>query len=83
MLPGFFGHFAVTWSLRWVPANIPPVIMLAIPVLSGFMAWVFVGQGVALAQVLGGVVTIIGVAGALRSSASLSAAESLVTAEET
>ena len=57
--------------------------MLAIPVLSGFMAWVFVGQGVALAQVLGGVITIIGVAGALRSSASLSAAESLVTAEET
>jgi drug/metabolite transporter (DMT)-like permease len=83
VLPGFFGHFSVTWSLRWVPANIPPVIMLAIPVLSGVMAWVFVGQGVAPAQVLGGVITIIGVAGALRSSASLSAAESLVTAEET
>jgi drug/metabolite transporter (DMT)-like permease len=81
-LPGFLGHFAVTWSLRWVPANIPPVIMLAIPVLSGLMAWVFVGQGVHPAQVLGGAITIVGVAGALRSSASLVPAESLVTAEE-
>lgn len=83
VLPGFCGHFAVTWSLRWVPANIPPVIMLAIPVLSGVMAWVFVGQGVHPAQVVGGVVTVVGVAGALRSSTSLAPGESLVTAEET
>ena len=24
VLPGFFGHFAVTWSLRWVPAKSRP-----------------------------------------------------------
>jgi drug/metabolite transporter (DMT)-like permease len=83
LLPGFFGHFAVTWSLRWVPANIPPVIMLGIPILSGAMAWVLLGQGVAPTQVLGGAITVAGVAGALRSSASLSPAEALVTAEET
>jgi drug/metabolite transporter (DMT)-like permease len=83
LLPGFFGHFAVTWSLRWVPANLPPVIMLGIPVLSGAMAWVFVGQSVQAAQVIGGVITVAGVAGALRASSSLAPAESLVTAEET
>jgi drug/metabolite transporter (DMT)-like permease len=83
LLPGFFGHFAVTWSLRWVPANLPPVIMLAIPVLSGAMAWVLIGQGVHPAQVLGGAITVAGVAGALRASSSLAPAESLVTAEET
>jgi drug/metabolite transporter (DMT)-like permease len=82
LLPGFFGHFAVTWSLRWVPANLPPVIMLGIPVLSGALAWLFVGQGVHPAQVLGGVITVAGVAGALRASSSLAPAESLVTAEE-
>jgi drug/metabolite transporter (DMT)-like permease len=83
LLPGFFGHFAVTWSLRWVPANLPPVIMLAIPVLSGAMAWAFIGQAVHPAQVLGGALTVAGVAGALRASSSLAPAESLVTAEET
>jgi drug/metabolite transporter (DMT)-like permease len=83
LLPGFFGHFAVTWSLRWVPANLPPVIMLGIPVLSGAMAWAFVGQGVHPTQIVGGVITVVGVAGALRASSSLEPAESLVTAEET
>jgi drug/metabolite transporter (DMT)-like permease len=83
LLPGFLGHFSVTWSLRWVPANIPPVIMLGIPVLSGVMAWLFLGQGVHPAQVLGGVITVAGVLGALRSSSTLAPAESLVTAEET
>ena len=47
------------------------------------MAWVFLGQGVHPAQVLGGALTVAGVAGALRSSSSLVPAESLVTAEET
>ena len=83
LLPGFLGHFSVTWSLKWVPANVPPVIMLGIPVLSGIMAWAFLGQGVHPAQVLGGAITVAGVAGALRSSSSLVPAESLVTAEET
>jgi drug/metabolite transporter (DMT)-like permease len=82
VLPGVIGHFSVTWSLRWVPANIPPVIMLGIPVVSGLLAWAFLGQGVHPAQVLGGLLTVAGVAGALRMSGSLEA-ESLLTAEET
>lgn len=82
LLPGIVGHFSVTWSLRWVPANIPPVIMLGIPVLSGFMAWVFLGQAVHVAQVVGGLLTLAGVAGALRSAGALES-ESLLTAEET
>jgi drug/metabolite transporter (DMT)-like permease len=83
LLPGFFGHFAVTWSLRWVPANLPPVIMLAIPVLSGAMAWVILGEAVYATQIVGGVLTVAGVAGALRNSSSLAPGEALATAEET
>jgi drug/metabolite transporter (DMT)-like permease len=83
VLPGFLGHFAVTWSLRWVPANLPPVIMLAIPVLSGAMAWVLLGEAVHGTQVLGGAVTVAGVAGALRAASSLAPAQALATAEET
>jgi drug/metabolite transporter (DMT)-like permease len=83
LLPGFFGHFAVTWSLRWVPANLPPVIMLAIPVLSGALAWILLGESVHTAQVIGGVITVAGVAGALRSSSSITPSLAMATAEET
>jgi drug/metabolite transporter (DMT)-like permease len=83
LLPGALGHFSVTWSLRWVPANLPPVLMLAIPVLSGAMAWVLLDETVTAVQVLGGVLTIAGVAGALRSTSDTTVVESLTTAEET
>lgn len=83
LLPGAIGHFAVTWPLRWVPANLPPVLMLAIPVLSGAMAWVLLGQAITAVQVIGGALTIAGVAGALSSTPDPLPAESLVTAEET
>ncbi len=85
VLPGALGHFSVTWALRWVPANLPPVMMLAIPVLSGAMAWVAVDQPVRGAQVAAGVVTLVGVAGAVRapSAPRLAADEALVLAEST
>jgi drug/metabolite transporter (DMT)-like permease len=67
--PGLFGHYAITWSLKWVPANIPPVIMLSIPVLGGVLAWLVLGQGVSALKVFGGAITVIGVAGAVRSPA--------------
>lgn len=83
LFPGALGHFSVTWSLRWVPANLPPVLMLAIPVLSGAMAWVLLGQTVTAVQVMAGALTIAGVAGAVRSAPDPMPAEALATAEET
>lgn len=82
--PGLIGHFSVTWSLKWVPANIPPVIMLSIPVLSGAMAYLFLGQGATWAKVIGGAITLVGVAGAINSPAArdLTAVEALDLAEE-
>lgn len=67
--PGAIGHFLSTWPLRWVAANVPPLLQLAIPFLAGFMAWLFLGQTVTAAHVLGGAVTIVGAAGAMRSPA--------------
>lgn len=60
-VPGGLGHIAMTWSLKWVPVNIPPVLMLAIPVISGALAWVLLGETVDGAQAIGGVVTLLGV----------------------
>lgn len=63
--PGLIGHLAVTWPLRWVTANGPAVVKLAQPVLAGLLAWAVLSQPITIAQVIGGVVTLAGVAGAL------------------
>lgn len=65
--PGFIGHFVMTWPLRWVPANVPPVMRLGIPVFASTWAWWFLGEEISVLHVLGGAITIAGVAGALLS----------------
>ncbi|MBI2706554.1 MAG: DMT family transporter [Actinobacteria bacterium] len=83
LLPGFVGHFLVTWSLKWVPANIPPVIMLTIPAMSGVLAWLFLSQGITTLELLGGAVTLLGVFFAVRKpSAPPMSVEALDLAEE-
>jgi drug/metabolite transporter (DMT)-like permease len=82
LVPGLVGHFAVTWPLRSVPANIPPVLMLLIPVLSGLLAWVLLGEAVDGLTALAGAVTLVGVAGAVLSGRDLVAVEALDLAEE-
>jgi drug/metabolite transporter (DMT)-like permease len=68
LVPGGLGHFVSTWPLRWVPANIPPLLQLAIPFLSGALAWLLLDEGITLLHVAGGALTIIGVAGAVGSA---------------
>ena len=67
--PGAIGHFVSTWPLRWVPANVPPLLQLAIPFLASGLAWMTLGERIEMLHVVGGAITIIGVAGALRSPA--------------
>lgn len=50
-------------------ANVPPVMQLATPFLAGGLAWLVLGQPVSGLHVVGGVLTIVGVVGALRSPA--------------
>lgn len=64
--PGFLGHFVMTWPLKWVPANIPPVMRLATPFVAGGLAWLTLGEPLGWRHVAGGLVTIVGVWGALR-----------------
>lgn len=67
VIPGGLGHFVTTWPLRQVAANVPPVMQLAIPFLSGGLAWIVLGQRITALHLVGGVVTIAGVAGSLLS----------------
>ncbi|MCU1377579.1 MAG: transporter of the drug/metabolite transporter superfamily, partial [Acidimicrobiales bacterium] len=67
--PGAVGHFVSTWPLRWVPANVPPLLQLAIPFVAGFLAWLILGEAITVVHLLGGAITVAGVAGAIRSPA--------------
>lgn len=68
-LPGTLGHFMSTHPLDRVPANIPPVMQLAMPLIAGGLAWLFLGQGISWLHLAGGLLTITGVLGALSSRA--------------
>jgi drug/metabolite transporter (DMT)-like permease len=79
LLPGCVGHFLSTWPLRWVPANLPPLVQLSIPFVAGFLAFAFLGEPITAVHLLGGAITVAGVAGAVRSMApSAEAAGSVV-----
>lgn len=67
VVPGALGHFVTTWPLRLVPANVPPVMQLALPFLAGAMAWLFLGQRITPLHLIGGAVTITGVVGSMMS----------------
>lgn len=69
VVPGTLGHIVMTWPLNYVPANVPPLMRLAGPVLSGTMAWFVLGEGFTLVQIVGGAIIIFGLSGAVRSRA--------------
>lgn len=75
--PGLLGHVVMTWPLRWVPANIPPVMRLGQPVLASLAAWLWLGERVEMFHVIGGTIVIGAVIGAIvsRSGRALLAAE--------
>ena len=69
VVPGAVGHFVTTWPLHRVPANVPPVMQLAMPFLAGGLAWLLLGQRITILHLVGGLLTITGVAGSLLSPA--------------
>ncbi|WP_298460970.1 DMT family transporter [uncultured Cellulomonas sp.] len=67
VVPGVLGHFLTTYPLSRVPANIPPVVQLAMPFIAGGLAWLLLGERITWLHVLGGTLSIAGVVGALLS----------------
>lgn len=68
-VPGGLGHLVSIWPLNRVAANAPAVMQLGMPFLSGALAWLLLGQPITLLHLLGGTLTVAGVAGALMSPA--------------
>ncbi len=84
--PGALGPFLATWPLALVAANVPPVLRLGQPVLSGLLAYAFLGEAITQAHVFGGLLTLAGVLGATlvvrRSAVALVADEQRGTGDE-
>ena len=69
VVPGTIGHVVMTWPLNYVPANVPPLMRLAGPVVSGGLAWIFLGEGISWVHLVGGAIIVVGLGGAIRSKA--------------
>lgn len=67
--PGAIGHFVSTWPLSYVPANIPPVLRLSQPILSGLLAYWLLSEPITAYHLVGGAIVLAGVGGALLSPA--------------
>ena len=65
VVPGALGHFVSTHPLSRVAANIPPVMQLGMPFIAGAFAWLLLGQAISALHLVGGLITVAGVVGAL------------------
>jgi len=68
-IPGALGHVVMTWPLRYLPANIPPLMRLAGPVVSSGLAWLVLGEAATWVHLVGGAIILGGQAGAILSPA--------------
>ena len=76
LIPGTAGHFLITWAQRYLDTTVSSLITLAGPVVSTALAFVFLDQGVALVQVLGGAIVLLGLGGVILSTAAARATKS-------
>jgi drug/metabolite transporter (DMT)-like permease len=65
--PGAVGHVVMTWPLRYVPANIPPVMRLAQPFVAGGLAWWVLGEPLSVRHLAAGALVVAGAAGTVLS----------------
>lgn len=67
VLPGGVGLLLMTWAYRWLPANVPPLILRAEPVIASGMAWWLLSEPITMMHVVGGGIALAGVIGAILS----------------
>ena len=62
------GVFAIVWALRYLPATVASVALLAQPVGTALLGWWLLGEALSLPQVAGGAAVLAGIALASRGS---------------
>ena len=67
VMSGGLGLILLTWSFRWLPANIPPLMLRAEPVVASGLAWWLLSEPITLMHFFGGAIALTGVIGAILS----------------
>jgi drug/metabolite transporter (DMT)-like permease len=60
------GVFAIVWALRYLPATVASVALLAQPVGTALLGWWILGEALTLPQITGGIAVLVGIALASR-----------------
>jgi len=55
LVPQCIGHTSYNWALRYLPATVVSTLILMEPVLATVAAWLFLGEGITLEVLAGGV----------------------------
>ena len=67
ILSGGVGLLLLTWSYRWLPANVSPLVLRAEPVVASSLAWWLLSEPITLMHFVGGGIAMVGVVGAILS----------------
>ena len=67
VIPGGTGLLLMTWAFRWLPANVPPLVLRAEPLVASGLAWWLLSETITMMHVVGGGIALAGVIGAILS----------------
>ncbi len=80
LIPGTIGHYLMTWAQRYLDTTASSLITLGGPVVSTLLAFIFLDQNIAVMQMLGGVVVLLGLGGVIVSATSARGTKSDIAA---
>ena len=70
IFPQIIGHTSFNWALKYFSATVVAVVTLGEPIGASILAWVLLDERIALLQLVGGIITICGLALAVLGEAS-------------
>ena len=76
LIPGTIGHYLMTWAQRYLDTTVSSLITLGGPIVSTSLAFIFLDQNIAVMQMLGGVIVLLGLGGVIVSATSARATKS-------
>ena len=76
LIPGTIGHYLMTWAQRYLDTTVSSLITLGGPIVSTSLAFIFLDQNIAVMQMLGGVIVLLGLGGVIVSATTARATKS-------
>ena len=68
LIPQIIGHSTLNWTLGFLPASSVSIALLGEPIGSSLLAWVFLAEAPTCLELIGGMIVLLGVLFAIRST---------------